>query len=69
MSLESFLRACEADHQIDTTHVLCVSGEDVFASYVRKPYRMDTLRLMFSMTKSISSLAVGIARDMGLIRR
>ena len=37
------------------------------AEYVKPPYRMNTLRLFFSMTKTFASLAIGIAGDLGLL--
>lgn len=67
MSFSSFLRDCTVEEKADVTHVICASGDEVRAAYVRPPYRMDTLRLFFSMTKSIASLAIGIAWDQGIL--
>lgn len=67
MSFSEFVRACDAEQAVNVTHVICASQDQVLASYVREPYRMDTLRLFFSMTKSFASLAVGIACDMRLV--
>ncbi|MDO4357899.1 MAG: serine hydrolase [Clostridia bacterium] len=68
MDFPAFIAACEADPAINLTHFLCTDAEGVLARYVDHPYRMDSLKLMFSMTKSISALAIGIAWDRGLLR-
>ncbi len=63
----AFLAACAAAPDVKLTHFLCVTGDGVAAQHAVPPYRMDTLRLCFSMTKSFTSLAVGIAWDRGLL--
>lgn len=68
MDLSNFIAACEAAPDVNLTHFLCASEDAVLAQYAAPPYRMDTLRLCFSMTKSFSSLAVGIAIGQGLLQ-
>ncbi|MGN0478326.1 MAG: serine hydrolase domain-containing protein [Hominenteromicrobium sp.] len=67
MELSPFLAACCDAPDVHLTHFLCVTPAGVAAQYAAPPYRMDTLRLCFSMTKSFASLAVGIAWDQGLL--
>lgn len=65
--LSSFLKDCAAAPDVELSHFLCVSQSGVLAQYTAPPYRMDVLRLCYSMTKSFASLAVGIAWDGGLL--
>lgn len=67
MSFEKFLQDCEKNEAVNITHAICLSSDNILAKYVKYPYRMDTLRLFFSMTKTFSSLAIGIASDLGLL--
>lgn len=60
MSFEQFIQDCEKNESLNITHVICVSSDNILAKYVKYPYKMDTLRLFFSMTKTFSSLASGI---------
>lgn len=47
--------------------IVCHHGSTV-AEFWREPYRMDCPQLLYSLSKSVTSIAVGIAWDMGLIR-
>lgn len=67
MSFSEFLKECAVHEKTQVTHVICASKDNVLAEYVQPPYTMDSLRLFFSMTKSVTSLAVGIASDLGLL--
>lgn len=67
MNLSPFLAACGDAPDVHLTHFLCVTPEGIAARYAAPPYRMDTLRLCYSMTKSFTSLAVGIAWGQGLL--
>lgn len=67
MSFSEFVRACEASSLVQVTQALCVNSREVLADYVKYPYRMDTRKLFYSMTKTVSSLAIGIAEDQGLL--
>ena len=67
MSFSEFVRACEASSLVQVTQALCVNPGGVLADYAKYPYRMDTRKLFYSMTKTISSLAIGIAEDQGLL--
>lgn len=63
----NFLKECENDFEINLTNFFYLSDNEIFAEYCIPPYKNDCLKLFFSMTKSITSLAVGIACDMGLL--
>lgn len=50
-------------------HSLIVCHHDsTVAEFWREPYRRDCPQLLYSLSKSVTSIAVGIAWDMGLIR-
>lgn len=67
MSFSEFVRACEASSTVQAVQALCLNSQEVLASYCKYPYRMDTPKLFYSMTKTVSSLAIGIAEDQGLL--
>ncbi len=67
MSLTRFIESCEKSDKVSVTHVICVTEDSILAKYVKYPFRMDTLKLFYSMTKSFSSMAIGIASDLGLL--
>lgn len=67
MSFSEFIHACDRNDNVRISHVICSSGDSILAEYVKPPYRMNTLRLFFSMTKTFASLAIGIAGDLGLL--
>ena len=62
----SFLKECENNPEINLTNFFYLSDNDILAEYCKPPYKNKCLKLFFSMTKSVTSLAVGIAYDMGL---
>ncbi|MDO3408142.1 serine hydrolase domain-containing protein [Saccharibacillus sp. CPCC 101409] len=47
--------------------ILLRGGEKVLEFY-REPYRRGAAQLLYSLSKSFTSIAVGIARDLGLLR-
>ncbi|WP_044353704.1 serine hydrolase domain-containing protein [Paenibacillus sp. E194] len=47
--------------------IVCHHGSTI-AEFWREPYRKDCPQLLYSLSKSVTSIAVGIAWDMGLIR-
>ena len=49
------------------SHVICSTNDGIIAQYVNSPYEMNSLKLLFSMTKSLTSLAIGIAIDLGYL--
>ena len=67
MSFSEFIVDCERNENVEITHGILCSKDEVLESYVKYPYKMDTLKLFFSMTKTFSSLAIGIAYDQGLL--
>ncbi|MFW6287944.1 MAG: serine hydrolase domain-containing protein, partial [bacterium] len=46
---------------------LLLRNKKVIAEFCKKPYEVDDLRLLFSLTKSFTSIGVGIAYDKGLL--
>ncbi|MBQ8587394.1 MAG: serine hydrolase [Oscillospiraceae bacterium] len=67
MSFSEFVRACENSTTVQVVQALCLNSEEITATYVKYPYRMDTPKLFYSMTKTVTSLAIGIAEDQGLL--
>ncbi len=67
MKFSDFIKDCENDNEVDLTHFIYCTKEEILADYCFPRYKKDSLRLFFSMTKSITSLAIGIAVDMKLI--
>lgn len=67
MPIVDFINACKENTNTNISHVICTSKENILAEYIIEPYKRDTLKLFFSMTKSFAGLAVGIACDMGLL--
>ena len=67
MKPSNFISACENNENINLTHFIISSDKNVLYEYCKLPYGMESPRLFFSMTKSITSLAIGIAADQGLI--
>ncbi len=67
MSFSEFIKACNDSCNVNITHAICSTKDDIIAEYVMPPYEMNSLKLFFSMTKSITSLAIGIASDLGFL--
>lgn len=67
MSFSGFIHNCDINENVNITHAICSSSDSILAEYVKSPYTMDSLKLFFSMTKTFSSLAIGIASDLGLL--
>lgn len=67
MSFAEFISACEQAEDIHISHVILTGREKRLGEYRQEPYPENGLRLLFSMTKSFASLAVGIAWDRGLL--
>ena len=67
MSFTEFINNCEQSEDVEITHAILCSQDRVLAKYVKYPYKMDSLKLFFSMTKSFASFAIGIASDLGLL--
>jgi hypothetical protein len=67
LSFSEFIAECNANEKINISHAICSTKDVILSEYVKPPYKMDSLKLFFSMTKSFSSLAIGIAIDLGLL--
>lgn len=66
MKLSDFLTSCARQETIQLTHFLITDDRRTICESCKPPYDMKSPRLFFSMTKSVASLAVGIAVQMGL---
>lgn len=67
MKLSQFLKSCESDEQVDLTHFMILDRERTLCKYCKPPYDIESPRLFFSMTKSVASLAIGLAVEKGLL--
>ncbi|WP_163508486.1 serine hydrolase domain-containing protein [Fodinicola acaciae] len=65
-SLDAFLAALDASGQEMHTLMLLRHGEVALAAEW-SPYRLDDRQLLFSISKSFTSIAVGLAIDAGLL--
>ena len=52
---------------LQITSFLLIRNKKAIAQYCKKPYEEDGLRLLFSLTKSFTSIGIGIAYDKGLL--
>jgi len=66
-AIYNFINACEEDENIDLSSFALIQNDRVIARFCKKPYKEDVKQLLFSMTKSFTSLAVGIAVDKDLL--
>lgn len=67
MSFSEFIKACNTSDKVNISHAICSTNDSIIAEYVKSPYDMNALKLFFSMTKSFTSLAIGIAIDLGYV--
>ncbi|NIK78931.1 CubicO group peptidase (beta-lactamase class C family) [Paenibacillus castaneae] len=66
MNTNLFLKQIEQSNLAVNSLILLQNGRTLVESY-RKPYRKDTKQLLFSLSKSVTSIAVGIAWDNGYL--
>lgn len=64
--MDFFSRIEQSDLAVNT-FMLLQNGE-VTAAFARAPYRLDQPQLLYSLSKSVTSIAVGIACDEGLLQ-
>lgn len=62
-----FIRECEAEENINLINFAFIQDNEIIAQFCKKPYKESGKQLLFSMTKSFTSLAIGIAYDKGLL--
>lgn len=66
-SIQQFFNQIEQCELPVHSLTVCHHGSTI-AEFWREPYRKDCPQLLYSLSKSVTSIAVGIAWDMGLIR-
>lgn len=66
-SIQQFFNQIEQCELPVHSLIVCHHGSTI-AEFWREPYRKDCPQLLYSVSKSVTSIAVGIAWDMGLIR-
>lgn len=62
-----FIETIEKDETINLKTFMLLYDNNIIAQFNKKPYSMGDQQLLFSMTKSFASLAVGIAQDKGYL--
>lgn len=67
-AIYNFIKTCEEHDNINLINFVLIQGDNVLAQFCKKPYKKDCKQLLFSMTKSFTSLAAGIAIDKGLLQ-
>ncbi|VEU82262.1 serine hydrolase domain-containing protein [Acholeplasma hippikon] len=63
----NFLNECEQNESIKNISFGIVNENEVLYQMNKKPYQIDQPRIMFSITKSFTGLAIGMLLDDGLI--
>lgn len=66
-AIYNFVAECEANEKINLINFALVQSNDILAWFCKKPYKKNAKQLLFSMTKSFTSLAIGIASDNGIL--
>lgn len=66
MNTNLFLKQIEQSNLAVNSLIVLQNGRTLVESY-RKPYRKNTKQLLFSLSKSVTSIAVGIAWDNGYL--
>lgn len=67
-SIMDFINLTESNKNINLKTFVLTKDDKIVTSLEKEPYRIDEQHLLFSMTKSFTSLAIGIAYDKGLIK-
>src|SRR5690554_7126136 len=71
MNLEAkiynFLKEVEDNKKLSMISFTVANKDEVLFDYKKEPYLKDGLQLVFSITKSFTSLAIGMLYDKGLI--
>jgi len=64
----SFIKECEANENINLINFILIHDGDIITHFCKEPYKKESKQLLFSMTKSFASFAIGIAYDKGLLK-
>lgn len=62
-----FIEATEQDQEINLKPFILLYDDNILAQFSKKPYSLEEQQLLFSMTKSFTSLGIGIASDKGYL--
>lgn len=62
-----FLEESEADKDINLTNFAILSDTYILGQFCKKPYEISCRQLLFSLTKSFTSIGIGIAIDKGYL--
>lgn len=67
-TIYNFIEGCELCENVNLISLSILQDNEIIVELCKKPYKNDSKQLLFSMTKSFTSLAIGIAIDQGLLR-
>lgn len=62
-----FIEECEANEKINLINFALLQNNEILAQFCKKPYKKNSKQLLFSMTKSFTSFAIGITIDKGIL--
>ncbi|MBN3491121.1 serine hydrolase [Acholeplasma equirhinis] len=65
--IKNLIEACEKHPEIQLIDMVIMQDDQVIFDWTKPPYQKDTKHLLFSVTKSFTSLAIGILCDQGKI--
>ena len=66
VNIKKYIDALE-EHQLSTHNVIMMRGENIFFEKYWEPFYPEFLHRMYSVTKSVVSLAIGFAEQDGLL--
>lgn len=65
-TIYDFVTECESSENVNLINFVIMQNDEILAEFCKSPYKKSSKQLLFSMTKSFTSLATGIAIDKGL---
>ncbi len=66
--IKSFITSVEKDELTSIKTCMIYNNNESILDFSKKPYNINDKQLLFSITKSITSLAIGVACDKGLLK-
>ena len=64
-SILNFINETEASSEMNLTNFILLHDHSILAQFCKKPYDANDMQLLYSITKAVTSLGIGIAADKG----
>ena len=64
---KKLIKAIENEKDLDIKSFIIIKDNEIISKYIKMPYLFKNKHILFSMTKSFSSLAIGLLQDKGLL--